>query len=111
MKIFVKILLIVVPVALIVNLFRFTTNQNGDFEFFGLRALVLYIETFPGFQNTMNTIFDIQKAFIEINFSSNPLSAIADIGQLLYQVFKTPISAVQDILTNFVWIIGIFIQY
>ena len=102
---------IVVPVALIVNLFRFTINQNGDFEFFGLRALVLYIETFPGFEHTMNTIFDIQSAFNSITFTSNIFDTITAIGELLYQVFKAPISAVQDILTNFVWIIGIFIQY
>lgn len=110
MKIFTKILLVVLPIAIIVNLFRYNSS-NGEYEFFGVRSLVLYLQTFNGFELTMNTIQEVQSVINSFSYSGSIWETIAEIGNLLSLIVRVPFSVIRDLLTILTWFLGIFFNY
>lgn len=115
MKIFWKIILIILPLVLIVLLSRaINTHDNFwfvDYDndgFFGLHDFVDYFNTLDWFDFTQSTINEIGKSFSE--FADKDVNFWEDMGNFfkgIGLILTLPITVVGDIIKDLVWVLGL----
>lgn len=102
----------VLPLVLLVNLYRFVMFDDSEFVFKGFSYIHKYIGTFPGLSMTFNTIDNIQStatSFENIRVESilDVFDALNHIMSMIGLAFSLPIMIIIDVARDIWWTIGI----
>lgn len=112
MKILRNVLLMIVPILLMINLYRFVF-YNDEYTFRGFAYMHQYFSTFPGLSGTFNIIQVLQStatSFESIRVESllDVFDAINKLFTMLGLAFSIPIMIVVDVARDIFWAISIF---
>lgn len=121
MRILRNVLLVIIPVILMVNIYRFTAiqqvNDNGftniTYEFHGVSYLYEKMGTFPGISTTLDTINLIQGTAtsiksVEVGGLANVIDVVKQFFKMIGLVFSIPVMLIVDVVRNLIWILGVF---
>lgn len=112
MRILRNVLLMVVPILLMINLYRFVF-YNDEYTFRGFAYMHQYFSTFPGLNLTFTMLQRIQSTStsfqtIKVESLLDVFDAINKVFEMIGLVFSVPIMIVVDVVRDILWAIGIF---
>lgn len=103
MKLFKYILVLLLPIAVFINLWRFHNMGADEYTAVGLGQTFNYVETYRGFDTTFSIFTSIGTHF--------SAGSEGDIGQTvigIFEVLASPISLPIALLTDIVYNVGFF---
>lgn len=114
MRILRNVLLIVLPILLMINLYRwaFASVDDVEFSFKGISYIHEQIQTFHGLKSTLDIIDSIKAtgtSFENLRIESvvDVFNAVGKLFQLIGMAFSIPVMLVVDVAWNVWWIIDV----
>lgn len=105
MKILLKICMFILPLLVIINLYRYFFYADS-YEYFGITGFVDYLQTFDMWLTTKSVIESLGGSASAFQESKNIFESITSFFTMVGDAFAIPITVIVDIVRNIGWFIS-----